>query len=168
MPANSQLSLALPGVVLSLLTQGGCSAHRTFADRSPVAPAPIVETIEDQWPDGTLRLRRQVLRKPDGTLTKHGDYTRWYKNGQKEYEATFAQGRVHEVEMQWHDNGQKRTEQHYIHGKRNGPRHDWDPKGRKVKEEHYLDDKPHGTWTVWDKRGRVKWRATFDHGTIVP
>jgi antitoxin component YwqK of YwqJK toxin-antitoxin module len=131
-------------------------------------PAESVELVEEFWPDGKLRLRRQVTRQADGTLLDHGTYTRWYQNGRKEYEATYVRGQLHGVETAWHENGEKRTEQHFDQGLRQGTRWDWDEQGRLRREERYLKDRPHGTWTIWKSDGTIKWQARFDHGKPLP
>lgn len=155
--------LALVIATALLWVPAGCgNGDRNVRSRDT---AEGVEIVEESWPDGKLRLRKQVLRNADGTLVDHGTYTRWHPNGQKAYEATFVAGKVHGIETQWHKNGQKSTEQHYDHGMRHGPRITWDENGQKRKEEHFVNDKPHGTWTVWGKDGRIKAQNRFDHGT---
>jgi antitoxin component YwqK of YwqJK toxin-antitoxin module len=122
------------------------------------------EVVEEFWPDGKPRLRREVSRSPDGTLVNDGIYTRWYQNGLKEYQATYVCGELDGVETAWHQNGQKRTEQHYDHGLRQGVRRDWDEAGRLRREEYYFKDSPDGTWTIWKPDGSIEWQARFDHG----
>ena len=149
-----------------LFVLAGCQPGATRV--SAARPAEDVEVVEQFWPNGTLRLRKHVLRMPDGTLVEHGTYTQWHVSGEKEYEATYIRGALHGVETAWHKNGRQRTEQHYVHGQRHGPRYDWDPEGRKRKEEHYFDDRPHGTWTVWKPDGQIKWQGRFEHGPPLP
>lgn len=127
-----------------------------------------VEIVEEDWPDGKIRLRRQVLRNPDGTLVNHGTYARWYPDARKEYEATFVQGKKHGIATLWHKNGRKWTEEHYVHGQKHGVRRIWDENGVKRKEERHLDGKPHGVWTLWDKNGKIKWQGSFEHGKPKP
>ena len=164
MLGNSRPFLAM--LTLCLCLPAGC----TYGNR----PAPMdpqvekVDIVETHWPNGKLRVRKEVIRAPEGTLVDHGLYTQWYTNGRKEYEAVFVRGKVHGVETQWHRNGQKRTEQHYDHGLRHGPRYCWDQDGKKRKEEHYVKDQPDGTWTIWDKNGRIKWQGAFDKGVPLP
>ncbi|MCK4341649.1 MAG: hypothetical protein KAY37_08000 [Phycisphaerae bacterium] len=131
-------------------------------------PPALVETVEEHWPNGMLRVRKEVVRAADGTFSNHGRYECWYDTGQKEYEGFYVQGKLHGVETRWHKNGRKQTEQHYEHGLRQGPRRDWDDHGRLRKEEHYLDNKPHGTWTIRKENGEIKWRQRFDHGVPLP
>jgi len=124
---------------------------------------PNVETIEEYWPNGQLRLRKQVLALEDGTVVDHGTFLRWHDNGKKEYEAVFVKGRKEGTTIRYHKNGRKATEEEYSDGKRDGRCVDWNDSGAMVKEEHWKNGKPHGTWTVWED-GKVKWSHTYDHG----
>lgn len=151
----------LPAIALFLLPTVGCihsSASRpgatTAAERCPQASS--LETVEEYWPDGKLRLRKEVRRLPDGSGVDHGQYARWYPNGQMEYECFFVEGKKHEVTTMWHRNGQVWTQDHHVHGVRHGLFRTWDDQGRLRKEEHYCDGLPCGTWTVWDAGGKVK------------
>ena len=160
MLGNAQWPLA--ALVALACLPAGC--RQATSEVSLERPAESTETVEETWPDGRLRLRRDVLRTADGTRIDHGTYTCWYDNGRKEYEATFILGKIHGSATRWHRNGQKAVEEHFVYGKRHGMRCTWDENGVKRKEEHHVDDKPDGTWTVWDKRGRVKWQGRFDRG----
>jgi antitoxin component YwqK of YwqJK toxin-antitoxin module len=124
-------------------------------------PVENVETVEEFWPNGQLRLRKQVLRLEDGSVVDHGRFERWHDNGKKEYEAVFVQGKKEGTTVRYHKNGRKATEQEYRNGKRDGRSVTWNDAGAMVKEEHWKDGKPHGTWTVWDD-GKVKWSHTYD------
>lgn len=136
-----------------------------IAKSSAAADARATAVIEEYWPSHRIRVRKEVVRAPDGRTVNHGVHVEWHPNGIKRYEATYVDGKLDGVETQWHDNGQMMTQQCYERGLRQGPRYDWDPKGRKRKEENFDHDVPHGTWTIWEKDGRVKWRCEFDHGS---
>ena len=151
----------------TLCLSGGCRHGDKKVSSKPLVEEEV-KTVEEHWPDGTIRLRKHVMRKPDGTLANHGPYTRWYNHGAKEYEAVFVHGEKHGIAGLWHQNGRKWTEGHYVHGQRHGGRYVWDESGLKRKEEHYADGKPHGTWTVWDKHGKIKWQGGYDHGVPRP
>jgi len=126
-------------------------------------PPKNVETLEEYWPNGQLRLRKQVLALEDNTFVDHGTFERWHDNGKKEYEAVFVQGRKEGTSIRYHKNGRKATEQEYSNGERHGRCVTWNDSGTMVKEEHWENGNPHGTWIVWDD-GKVKWSHTFDHG----
>jgi len=70
------------------------------------APASAHEIVEQRWPDGTLRERRQVLRLADGSVVGDGPFERWFPDGTKEYEARFVRGRKDGTTIRWHRNGQ--------------------------------------------------------------
>lgn len=131
-------------------------------------PPERVELIEERWPNGALRLQKQVVRQKDGTLLEHGTFVTWHDNGQKAYEAVYVHGRLEGVATSWHLNGQKWAEEHYVAGKRHGNRLSWDEQGRLRKEEHFDEDRPDGTWTTWDAQGKIKAQQRFDKGVPLP
>ncbi|MGD8452365.1 MAG: hypothetical protein PVJ57_11150 [Phycisphaerae bacterium] len=153
-----------------LILCGGCQSPERGAgvEARPEMAEPPTEVIEERWPDGTLRLRRGVLRLDDGQELDHGLFTRWYANGQKEFEGQFVRGKKEGITKRWHDNGRVWIEERYTHGLKQGSCFTWDPEGRLRKEERYADGLPHGTWTVWTGDGRIKWQASFDHGQPLP
>jgi hypothetical protein len=130
----------------------------------PQTAKPSIRVVEESWPDGTLRLRKGVVTGPDGRQINQGKYERWYENRQKEYEATFVQGKKQGLATRWHKNGQKWIEEHYLNGQRDGISRTWDQNGNLRKQEEHLQGKPNGVWTVWYPDGRIKWRAEFDQG----
>jgi antitoxin component YwqK of YwqJK toxin-antitoxin module len=123
--------------------------------------------VEDHWPDGSLRERKQVLRLPDGTTVDDGPFERWYIDGTKEYEAVFIRGNKEGTTIRYHRNGRIASRAEYHDGKRNGPSVSWNDQGEKVKEELWADGRPHGTWKVWEDGG-VAWTHTYVHGDPDP
>jgi antitoxin component YwqK of YwqJK toxin-antitoxin module len=164
MSARPALSLLIAAAPLGLLA--GCT--HTERPGPSAHPAENIERVEEYWPDGGLRLRKEVLRDADGVLVDHGTYTRWYTDGSKEYQATFVHGKKHGVATRWHRNGRVWIEEHYQHGLRHGISTTWDEKGVKRKEESHVDGKPHGTWTVWDGKGRIKTQRVRQAGPSEP
>jgi antitoxin component YwqK of YwqJK toxin-antitoxin module len=126
-------------------------------------PIANVETVEEYWPNGELRLRKEVLQREDGTLVDHGKFERWHDNGKKEYEALFVLGKKEGTTIRYHKNGRKSSEQEYKKGRRHGRCLTWDDSGTLVKEENWSEGRPHGDWIIW-KDGKVKWSHTYDHG----
>jgi len=129
--------------------------------------APGREIVEEHWPDGTLRERKQVLRVTGGITVDDGSFERWYIDGTKEYEAVFVRGNKEGTTVRYHRNGRIASREEYHDGKRNGLSVSWNDKGKKVKEESWADGRPHGTWTVWED-GKVSWTHTFVHGDPDP
>ena len=137
---------------------------RAAADESS---APAHRIIEERWPDGTSRERKQVLRLSGGITIDDGPFERWYIDGTKEYEAVFVRGNKEGTTVRYHRNGRVASREEYRDGKRNGLSVSWNDKGKKVKEESWADGRPHGTWTVWED-GKVSWTHTFVHGDPDP
>lgn len=127
------------------------------------SPPTDLETVKEHWPNGQLRLMKQVLTLDDGSVVDHGRFERWHSNGKKEYEAVFVRGKKEGTTIRYHKNGRKASQQEYKDGKRHGRCLSWNDSGEKVKEENWMDGKPHGTWTIWEE-GKVKWSHTYDHG----
>ena len=163
---HNRLRLAFAVLTGLLCLPAGCKHDARTVSLKHAAEK--VEVVEERWPDGTIQLRRQVVRNPDGTAVNHGAYTRWHPDGRKEYEATFVQGKKNGTATLWHKNGRKWTEEQYVHGKKHGVRRIWDENGVKRKEEQHVEGKPHGTWTLWDKNGKIKWQGSFEHGKPKP
>ena len=124
------------------------------------AAAAQTTVIKEHWPNGRLRLSKQVLQNDDGSTMNHGKYERWYNNGNREYEAVFVLGKKEGTTVRYHRNGIKANQQEYHNGQRHGRSVSWDPSGVIVKEENWNEGKPCGVWTVWED-GKVKWRHTF-------
>ena len=143
----------------------GCVRHLHAAASDASSPATAV--VEEHWPNGQLRLRKQVLRLADGATVDHGTFERWYSDGGKEYEAVFVDGGKEGTTVRYHRNGRIAASEEYRGGKRHGASVSWDDAGRKVKEENWTDGRPHGTWTIW-RDGQVEWAHTFVHGDPTP
>jgi len=146
-------------MIFGLLVAFSVASIPSFAQ----IPIANVETVEEYWPNGQLRLRKEVLQREDGTLVDHGSFERWHDNGEKEYEALFVHGKKEGTTIRYHKNGRKSTEQEYKKGRRHGRSLTWDDSGRLVKEESWSEGRPHGTWIIWQD-GKVKWSHTYDHG----
>jgi antitoxin component YwqK of YwqJK toxin-antitoxin module len=101
----------------------------------------LVETIEDFYEDGTLKLRREVVHLEDGSYIAHGTTT------------TF-----------WEFGGEKKLEMQFVCGVRHGPKHAWHIGGSKWQEGAYLNGRDHGTWTVWGLEGNKIEEFTLDRG----
>jgi hypothetical protein len=156
----------------ALLTPTGCAERTTcpfsHARAKTSAPAGTPEVIEEAWPSGQPKLRKELVRRPDGTPVAHGAWVEWYDGGPMQYQATYVDGKIDGVERTWHPNSQLATEVHFRHGQREGLRRTWDQQGRLRKEENWSADKPHGVWTVWEPDGKIFAQQEYDHGQRKP
>lgn len=154
---------------LVLLPCGGLVGC-TQGTQEPQATRPVerMEIVEDFWTNGQLRIRKQMRQRADGTAVLHGPYARWYDNGQKEYEATFDQGRKVGTAATWHRNGRKWVEEHYVDGEKHGSRLIWNDQGTMTKEEHYVQGGPSGVWRSWNAKGKIRSEQVFDENPVNP
>ena len=145
------------------------AACRTGERAAPGEPLPQeLETVERRWPDGKLREREHRRRASDGSSVRHGLLTRWYVNGQKEYEVVFVDGKKHGTEMRWHRNGNGWNERRFEQGLRHGPSYTWDELGTKRKEEQHAYGAPTGIWRAWNDKGELKAEKGFEDRAPAP
>ena len=155
---------SIAAVVLAVAWLGGCvSPEKVNHPIGPVPPPPPgepsapdyldtsqcegrpVETIEDNYPDGSLGRRREVVRLDDGTHVSHGLTT------------TFWEG-------EWEGEVRKKLELEFVCGVRHGLKRAWHQNGDKWQEGHNINGKGHGEWTTWAPGGVLVQRFTLDHG----
>ena len=91
----------------------------------------------------------------EGQNQRHGLWTWWHKNGQKQmegrYEADLPIGKF----TWWYPNGQKQLQGEYIAGKQQGKFTWWHPSGQKQLEGAYVAGVLTGKWTRWNAEGHV-------------
>lgn len=157
-----------PGVQQPTTRPGDAVAREAPAPpQAATAPTEIAtRVVEETWPDGRLKLRKEVRVRADGTVVDNGSYTTWYPSGQEQYQGTLVDGRWDGVARSWHDNGQLAIEEHFRNGLREGPRRTWDREGRLRKEEHWANDQPDGVWTTWRDNGEIRSRQEFNAGQV--
>jgi antitoxin component YwqK of YwqJK toxin-antitoxin module len=153
--------------ILPLVAALGAGCVQPLRAAVPDSPPGTRAVVEEHWPNGQLRLRKQVLRLEDGSTVDDGTFERWYSDGGKEYEAVFVNGKKEGTTVRYHRNGRIASREEYEDGQRNGASVSWDDAGSKVKEENWADGRPHGTWTIWQD-GKVEWTHTYVHGDPTP
>ena len=162
------LRLVMLLAALLAVAHGGCRSTEKAPDRRVVEQKRAIQVVEQHYPDGSLRMRKEVTQNEEGDVVNHGPYERWFPDGQKEYRVVFVMGGKHGIETRWHKNGMKWSEAVYVNGLRHGTSRTWDDTGRLRSEEQHFEGKPHGTWTTWGSKGQIKWRQTFEHGKPGP
>ena len=104
---------------------------------------------------------REGIRYLKGSDTPYtGKVFRLYKNGQKDYEANFKDGKHEGLRLSWYENGQKLSEQNYKDGKLDGLEIWWHEDGQKRKEINYKDRKKDGL-EIWWHNGQKSWEASY-------
>ena len=154
--------ILLPSMLLAVV---GCR----LGPHSAPSPAPRAECIEEYWPNGKLRLRREIVRNAAGEAIDNGLWTEWYDDGRKSYEAHYDHGQKNGLVTRWHRNGRKHMEQHFLHGLRDGISRTWDQEGRLRKEEQHLaGPAARHVDGCGGATAKVRHQQHFDHGQAVP
>jgi antitoxin component YwqK of YwqJK toxin-antitoxin module len=123
----------------------------------------VVETPDDWW-----NAKLAVYTK-QGRDEKHGEWTSWYANGQKQLQGAYENDAQVGKFVWWHENGQKALEGSYDHGKQNGKWTWWHNNGQKSIQGRYVKGNPTGRWVWWREDGKVAQAANLSHaeGDIV-
>jgi hypothetical protein len=119
-----------------------------------------------------------------GQDVHHGEYTRFYRDGQKAEQGRYAQGLRIKRWTEWHDHGVKRATGDYRKGVRSGRWTFWDRSGAKDADRSgdyksyatqypskkpqtlgsLLNGKREGTWRTWWENGRPQLVADYRAG----
>jgi antitoxin component YwqK of YwqJK toxin-antitoxin module len=97
---------------------------------------------------------------------KHGLWTAWYPNGQKEAEGEYKEDVPVGKFAWWYENGQKQAEGIYNDGQENGTWITWHPNGLKESQVVYAGGQITGKWLTWKDDGQLNEIHDFaDDGT---
>lgn len=94
---------------------------------------------------------------------RHGQWTFWYKNGQKQLEGEYVRGKKTGLWVKWNHNGTKATEGGFLYGKMHGKWTDWYGTGKKAFESHWVMGKRDGEWRYWSAEGSLEKIIKYDH-----
>src|SRR5687768_12566236 len=164
-----------------------------YLDEPEVVAKPTIVRREmvppEKYPDGKVRVERQVAYYSDNHVEADGMYREFYPNGQLFVEGQYQRGRQHGEWTFYFDNGKINRKATYNNGQpdgawdvfrpdgtlsakrsfKNGIRDgEWityDETGKKpLREEHYVNNKADGVWKVWFPSGKLKQQAGFKEG----
>lgn len=100
--------------------------------------------------DGTPKLEGNY----DSTGKKQGVWTRWYANGQKNYEIAYSEGLQDGKSTFWREDGSKQSEHYSIKGKCHGIEKNWCSNGTFSSETQWVDGEMEGLATYWYCNGQ--------------
>jgi antitoxin component YwqK of YwqJK toxin-antitoxin module len=112
------------------------------------------ETVTERYPNGNIKIERQVSLDPQGNYVNHGTYAEYAQNGKLLRSGEFSLGKQHGKWLQYFEDGRGRLfsgklEQQFV--------------GPFVSEATFADGVLHGSWTIKSHSGKVMdWN--FDHG----
>lgn len=148
-----------------------------------------VKTVDEKWPDGSLKVRREMIDDVRGRPVQNGLETHYYSGGAKQSETTYrfgvpdgpwreyymsgkvkAEGAIHRgqkdgLETTYTEAGDKSSQVTYQEGKRNGKTTKWQG-GRKIFEADYDNDHLVGTLQQWYGNGTPRLVQQYKAGVL--
>jgi antitoxin component YwqK of YwqJK toxin-antitoxin module len=125
----------------------GEKRHEGWVLRSPSQGEPLFD-----WWNGTAQATPAI----DGRAEqKHGQWTAWYRNGQKQTEGEYAEGQAVGTFTWWYENGQKQAEGAYVDGREQGTWTTWHPQGQKQSQDLYVAGVLQGQGLSWNPAGQL-------------
>lgn len=116
------------------------------------------------WPQGLFFWKPKAVYAK-GYMSgekRHGKWTYWYKNGEKQLEGEYVRDKKTGLWVKWHQNGAKATEGDFLYGKMHGKWTDWHGNGEKALESHWVMGKRDGEWKYWSARGSLEKTIRYD------
>ncbi|MCE9545737.1 MAG: hypothetical protein K8T25_09505 [Planctomycetia bacterium] len=153
----------------------------TDATTTTDAGKPTVETIKERFPNGKVKIEREVIRDKDDNYVNHGAWKMWDEAGNVVAEGHFEFGHrqgawtgwfmPNEVEMLTQMpykqfQGPFISQAEFADGKLNGQWVVSDAKHNKVSEWGYAGGHRHGTWTTWYANGRKMREVHYNNGDL--
>jgi len=190
----NQWMLAFMFTSLAVNTAFGKEGGIYLDEPEPVPPPTVVQrqkAVENQYPDGTLRIQRDLLKLSNDRIVNDGTFIEFYRDGQKFTEGTYKMG-IHSGTWKfWHANGQlcksttfknglpdgqwdvfridgsRRTSKSYSGGKRDGKWIRYFEDGENIlAEELYEMGKLHGTRISYYANGKKRQESNFKAGLL--
>ncbi len=96
-----------------------------------------------------------------------GIFTKTFTDGTKQFEISYARGKLNGVMRRWAQNGQLILERNYVDDTLEGRARRWYDNGIPQEDAFYIDDKLEGEYVSYDKDGKVAMRAKFRDGQLV-
>ena len=118
----------------------------------------IVEAADDWWNAQPAKYTKI------GNDDRHGRWTSWYPNGQKEYEGAYEKDLRSGQFTWWYENSQVRVIGSYKDGKPTGDWSWWHENGQKSASGQYREGEPSGAWAYWNPDGRLRQKSDFAEG----
>jgi hypothetical protein len=117
------------------------------------------------WPKG-LCFWKPRAKYAQGMMhngKRHGKWSFWYKDGQRQLEGEYANGQKTGPWVKWDECGTKIVEGEFLYGKMHGKWTDWYVNGQKAQESHWNLGKRDGRWTSWNVHGSLESATDYDH-----
>lgn len=180
-PALTSTATAVHTPVEALALDGASDKTSHEAKASVGSDSKAVETIRERYPDGKLRVEREVIRDAKDNYVNHGLWKMWDKEGYGVGEGKYVGGKRQGVWTRWfmpsdvplsHDvpyrdcQGPFVSQAEFDAGKLNGCWRIHDAQQRKISEWHYVAGRRHGPWSSWYANGRKMREANYVNGVL--
>lgn len=98
------------------------------------------------------------------TLSIHGAFVLWYKNGKMASKGLYDQGVAKGAWRFWYEQGQKKMAGYYRSAKKEGQWTVWYENGRRMQKGLYHNGKREGVWIFWYQSGKKKEAGRYSEG----
>ena len=156
-------------IAITILAVGCGGKDESTTETNPVEEK-VLEVKEEVKPElegvneDELEERKGIVYLNGSDTSYTGKIFRLDKNGKKEFETNFKQGKQDGLGITWYKDGQKERETNFKDGKLDGPMNAWYENGQKMIEGSSKNGKQDGLWTEWHKNGHKKFETHFKNG----
>jgi len=143
---------------------------------------PEREVIQERFPNGRVRIEREVIQDDDKNYINHGSWRMADQEGRKVAHGHYRHGQRHGIWTAWYFPGESSmfseppyedftgpfiSQAHFQDGRLDGVWIIFDVEQRKISQWSYLDGERHGKWTWWYPNGKKLREHTYHNGDIV-
>ena len=140
-----------------------------------------VEMVRERYPDGKIKVEREVIRDAQENYINHGQWKMWDPKGNVVGEGRYVNGLRQGAWTGWYMRadvpllsdmpyreykGPFVSQAEFNGGKLNGPWTIHDAEKHKISEWHYLAGRRHGSWTSWYANGRKMREGNYLNGAL--
>lgn len=148
-------------------------------DLEPSQPIVGTEVFVERYPDGTIKVEREVTLDDEGNYVNHGPWRMWNQAGKLVAEGSFEYGSRSSIWTRWHDRNDSKllsqapfnrfstpfiSQVNFDQGVMDGEWSIFDSQQRRCCQISLYRGKRHGTTLFWLPDGTVLQQATFDQG----
>lgn len=146
------------------------ASEGVYLDEPQPEPPPQVaqrRKVQAKYPDGTIRMEREIALMSDNSFVNDGSYIEYYEDGTKFAEGNFTEGIMDGDWKYWHPNGQLCKDITYKAGKPDGSHKVFREDGTVESVQVFKDGVRNGEWISYFEDGEtVKMKTEFDTGRL--
>jgi antitoxin component YwqK of YwqJK toxin-antitoxin module len=132
-------------IIIMLILMSGCSSKRI---------------VKEVWPDGSTQLEEKMKKSGNKVVYSY------YKNGQKEYKATYFNSMLDGETISWDENGDVKSISYYLAGELHGKWTQFNTLGIVVHESEYFHGDKHGYEKYFWDNGNIKSQQEYIFGIV--